>query len=191
MICHRQDMVNSSPVDKMAAISQTIFSDVFSWVKSFVFWLKFNWSLFLRVSWQYHSIDLDNSLGPNRRQAIIWINAEPFYLRIYATLYRGRWVNSWGHRTRLKMKTIFPAIGILIRKIRRSWDRLIFIMRIPILLKTASLYWDGPLSGDASRRQWTRTLVHLTTCCLFIAKLLSELTDSLLIGRAGTNFNKV
>ena len=34
---------------KMAAISQTISSDAFSWMKSFVFWLKFHWSLFLRV----------------------------------------------------------------------------------------------------------------------------------------------
>ena len=37
------------PLDKMAAMSQTIFSDAFSWMKSFVFWLKFHWSLFLRV----------------------------------------------------------------------------------------------------------------------------------------------
>ena len=29
------------PLGKMAAISQTIFSDAFSWMKSFVFWLKF------------------------------------------------------------------------------------------------------------------------------------------------------
>ena len=35
--------------DKMAAISQTIFSDSFSWMKSFVLWLKFHWSLFLWV----------------------------------------------------------------------------------------------------------------------------------------------
>ena len=35
--------------DKMDAISQTIFSVVFSWMKSFVFWLKFHWSLFLRA----------------------------------------------------------------------------------------------------------------------------------------------
>ena len=33
------------PLDKMAAIWQTIFSDVFSWMKSFVFWLKSHWSL--------------------------------------------------------------------------------------------------------------------------------------------------
>ena len=35
--------------DKMAAISQTIFSNAFSWMKMFEFWLKFHWSLFLRV----------------------------------------------------------------------------------------------------------------------------------------------
>ena len=28
---------------------QTIFSDAFSWMKKFVFWLKFHWRLFLRV----------------------------------------------------------------------------------------------------------------------------------------------
>ena len=37
------------PLDKMAAISQTLFSDAFSWMKSFVLWSKFHWSLFLRV----------------------------------------------------------------------------------------------------------------------------------------------
>ena len=37
------------PLDKMVAISQTIFSNAFSWMKMFVFWLKFHWSLFLRV----------------------------------------------------------------------------------------------------------------------------------------------
>ena len=36
------------PLDKMAAFSQTIFSDAFSWMKIFVFWSIFHWSLFLR-----------------------------------------------------------------------------------------------------------------------------------------------
>ena len=36
-------------LDKMDAIPQIIFSDAFSWMKRFVFWLKFHWSLFLRV----------------------------------------------------------------------------------------------------------------------------------------------
>ena len=33
----------------MATISQTIYSDAFSWMKCFIFWFKFHWSLFLRV----------------------------------------------------------------------------------------------------------------------------------------------
>ena len=37
------------PLDKMATISQTIFSDAFSLMKTFVFLSKFHWSLFLRV----------------------------------------------------------------------------------------------------------------------------------------------
>ena len=36
------------PLDKMAAILQTVFSYAFSWMKNFVFCLKFNWSLFPR-----------------------------------------------------------------------------------------------------------------------------------------------
>ena len=41
----------SSPLDSMAAVSQKIFSDAFSWIKRFSFWLKFHCSLFLRVKW--------------------------------------------------------------------------------------------------------------------------------------------
>ena len=40
------DLSNLS-LENMAAISQTIFSDAFSWMKSFAFWFKFYWSLFL------------------------------------------------------------------------------------------------------------------------------------------------
>ena len=40
---------NSSPLDKMAGISQTIFSDEFSWMKSFAFWSKFHLSFFLML----------------------------------------------------------------------------------------------------------------------------------------------
>ena len=35
--------------DKMAAIFRTTFSHVFSWMKMYPFWLRFHWSLFLRV----------------------------------------------------------------------------------------------------------------------------------------------
>ena len=37
------------PLDKMAAISQTTFSNAFSWMKMLEFPFKFHWSLFLRV----------------------------------------------------------------------------------------------------------------------------------------------
>ena len=35
--------------DKMAAIFQTTFSNVFSWMKMNEFWLRFHWSLFLGI----------------------------------------------------------------------------------------------------------------------------------------------
>ena len=44
-----QMAITHLPLDKMAAFLQTIFSDTFSWMKSSIFWLKFHWSLFLRV----------------------------------------------------------------------------------------------------------------------------------------------
>ena len=37
------------PVDKMAVISQTTFSNTFSGMNRFVFWFKFPWSKFLRM----------------------------------------------------------------------------------------------------------------------------------------------
>ena len=35
--------------DKMAAVSQTMFSNAFSWMKMYEFHFKFHWSLFLRL----------------------------------------------------------------------------------------------------------------------------------------------
>ena len=45
---HRND-VNHLPLDKMAAISQKMLSNAFSWMKSCVLWLNFRRSLFPRV----------------------------------------------------------------------------------------------------------------------------------------------
>ena len=41
--------INSSPLDKMAIISQTTDSNAFSWMKKSVYWLEFHWKLFPRV----------------------------------------------------------------------------------------------------------------------------------------------
>ena len=65
------------------AISQTIFSNGFSWLKCFVFWLKFHWSVFLKVQFTNFSITLDNVLAPNRWKDIIWTNAGPIHRCIY------------------------------------------------------------------------------------------------------------
>ena len=45
---------------------QTIFSDAFSWMKSFAHWLKFHWSLFLRVQLTIFQYWFDNGLAPIR-----------------------------------------------------------------------------------------------------------------------------
>ena len=63
-------------IDKMVALSQMIFSDAISWMKSFVFWSKFHWSLFLRVQLTINHTDPDNGLAPNMRQVFIWTNAD-------------------------------------------------------------------------------------------------------------------
>ena len=36
-------------LNKMATISQTTFSNAFSWMKKFGFWLQFHWNVFLRI----------------------------------------------------------------------------------------------------------------------------------------------
>ena len=45
----RQYILTHWGQDKMAAISQTTFSNAFSWMKTFKFQLQFHWSLFPRV----------------------------------------------------------------------------------------------------------------------------------------------
>ena len=55
-------------------------------MKIFEFQFNYYWSVSVRSSWQYASIGLDNGLAPNRRQAIIWANADPIDLHIYAAL---------------------------------------------------------------------------------------------------------
>ena len=69
----------------MAAISQTMFSDAFSWKI-----LSLDQNFTEVCSWgsnrQEPSIGLDNGVEPNRWQAIISANAEPIHWRIYAAL---------------------------------------------------------------------------------------------------------
>ena len=86
------------PPDKMTAISQTIFSCAFSWMKSFVLRLKFHWHLFLRVQLIITSIGSDNGLAPDRWHDIIWTNAYQIHWRLYAALGGNelRQLTHWG-----------------------------------------------------------------------------------------------
>ena len=71
---------------RMTAISQTISLDAFSWMKSFVFWFEFHWNLFIRVQLPITEHWFRYGLATNRRQTIIWTNADPIHWRIYAAL---------------------------------------------------------------------------------------------------------
>ena len=81
------------PQDKMAAISQTVSSVAFSWMKSFVFWLKFHWRLFLRVQWTINQRWFRKWLGVEKATSHYlnqcWSNS---LKHICGT--RGRWFNS-------------------------------------------------------------------------------------------------
>ena len=43
------ELVNTLGLKKTATIFQTLFSNTFSWMKIYEFWLRFHWSLFVRV----------------------------------------------------------------------------------------------------------------------------------------------
>ena len=55
-------------------------------MKSFISWLKFHWIVPKGPFDNTPSIDSDNDLAPNRRQAIILTNADAIHRRIYAAL---------------------------------------------------------------------------------------------------------
>ena len=74
----------------MATFSQTIFSDAFSWMKSFVFWLRFHWSLFLRTQMTITQDWFRIGDKPLSESMLTWFTDA--YMRHY-----GRWVNGIYH----------------------------------------------------------------------------------------------
>ena len=58
------------------------------------------------------------------------------------------------------MKTVFSDIGIFFMKIGRSWDCLIFIMGIPILVRRRHLYWDTHLNPLAHPWSWGKIYIE-------------------------------
>ena len=55
-------------------------------MKMYDFRLRFTEFCFQGFNLQYSSIGSDNGLPPNRRQAIMWTNADPIHWHIYAAL---------------------------------------------------------------------------------------------------------
>ena len=78
--------VNSSPPGQNGHHFADDILDAYSWMKCFVFWSRFDWSLFLRAQLTITHIGLDDGLAANRQQAISWTNADPIHWCIYAPL---------------------------------------------------------------------------------------------------------
>ena len=72
---------------------------------------------------------LDNGLVPNRRQAIIWTNADPVYWRIYAAL--------WGD----ELKNVFKCLQMC--------------LQTPSNVKTPMIYFGNIMTGPPPVQRWT------------------------------------
>ena len=70
----------------MDAISQTIFSGAFSWMRKFEFRLKFHWSLFLRVQLTIFQHWFRQWLGADQATSHYLNQWWLFYWRIFASL---------------------------------------------------------------------------------------------------------
>ena len=67
--------------------------------EKFCILIKISLKFVLGVSnWQEPNVCLENSLGPNRREAIIWTNTDPIHWRIYAALGGGELILFLGYR---------------------------------------------------------------------------------------------
>ena len=78
-------VINSSPSwAKWPSFSRRYLQTHYHEWKVLYFDLNFTGVCSQVSNWQYLSIGLDKGLAPNKRQAIIWTNADPIRWRIYA-----------------------------------------------------------------------------------------------------------
>ena len=78
------------------------------------------------------------------RACVIWVIKKTFRSTGYVTISEQNFIISMPAGPRLNIKTVFTGMGISITKIRRSWDRLIFMMEIPFLARRHLDTWDWP-----------------------------------------------
>ena len=79
----------------MDAISQTTFSNAFSWMKMFEFRLKFHWSLFLKVRWTIFQYWFRYWLGAVQATSHYLNQWWLVYRRIHTSLHFGYTPESW------------------------------------------------------------------------------------------------
>ena len=98
MMC-KTDLVTHLTLDKIAAISQTTFSDAFSWMRSFVFGFDSHWRLSLRVQLAIHQHWFRYCICTEHATSHYLNQCRPSLLtHIYIYIYngtKGRKVNSW------------------------------------------------------------------------------------------------
>ena len=75
-----------SPLDKTVAFRRRYFQMQFYECNVLYFGSNFTRGGSLGSNWQQPSIGLNNGLAPNRRQAIVWINADLIQWRLYVAL---------------------------------------------------------------------------------------------------------
>ena len=76
-------------------------------------------------NWQYPSIGLDNGVALNRRQTIIWTNADPIHWRIYETL-GGDGLNGHDYNIECAQLEIFSSISSTLHI-----QRMLYVSLIP------------------------------------------------------------
>ena len=87
-------------------------------------------------------------------------------------------------------KTAFPCMGISIIKVRRSWDSLIFIMGIPMLVRRYLCIEMGPWSvtvpGETNGQFWDSIMTMTNMNDAYIKRIpLEGIPDSLLVLQIG------
>ena len=100
--------INSSPLDKTITILQTTHSNAFSWMKTFVFWFEFHWSLFLRAQLTIIKHWFRWWLGAEQATSHYLNQCLPSSL-MHICSTRGRWV----YRRYLKGKNVLFVFKLL------------------------------------------------------------------------------
>ena len=147
----------------MSAISRTLVSRTFSWIKIFNFNYDFTEICSLWPHWQCGSTGSDNGLAPDRRQSIIWTNDALGSWRIYAS----HDLNELRYKSYLKLRYIdrkfnldlrytlnknskryFHLDGVIKNDKCTGYDE-IFTSRRPYNQIVLCIRWLGPLEGAA------------------------------------------